>query len=335
MRLMLKSLVHRHVALATFGLTVLFCPLLNASPAQSAELTLAIADLPAFSSALVAESEGYFAAEGLPLKVIHCANGKRCLKHLLDGEAHFATVADAPLVLASFETRAFSIVATIATTARENRLIARADRGIRTPADLKGKRIGTVLGTSGQYFTDTFLMYYGIAPSQVTVVGLDASTAHEALKRGEVDAVGLYQPHGYLTQASLGTNALVLPSPKVFTASINLVSVSATAGGRDEDIVKLLRALQRANGLIATDPERARRIVATRLKLAPQLLEAIWDGYDHQLHLGQPLVTGLEAQARWALRAGLVPRQAVPDYLDFIRTSPLRVVDRTTVTLVK
>ncbi|MBC7603035.1 MAG: ABC transporter substrate-binding protein, partial [Ramlibacter sp.] len=96
---------------------------------QSAPLTLAIADLPAFSTALIAEDQGYFAAEGLDLKTIHCVNGKRCLKHLTDGEAHYATVADTPVVLSAMGGAKFEILSQLATTSRENHFLARADRG--------------------------------------------------------------------------------------------------------------------------------------------------------------------------------------------------------------
>ena len=47
--------------------------------ATAAPLTFAIADLPAFSPALVAEEAGFFASEGLDVKVIRCINGRRCL----------------------------------------------------------------------------------------------------------------------------------------------------------------------------------------------------------------------------------------------------------------
>lgn len=74
----------------------------------------------------------------------------------------------APLTRALADTPAFAparhagarldIVATVA-SGYENRLIARVDRGIRAPADLKGQRIGFVQGTTGQHFTDSDLIF--------------------------------------------------------------------------------------------------------------------------------------------------------------------------------
>ena len=91
-------------------------------------VTLALADRPFFAAALIAEAEGYFKAEGLDLKIIRCVNGQRCLKHLTDGEAQYATAADAPIMFASLAGMKFEVLVTLATTTLDNRLIARADR---------------------------------------------------------------------------------------------------------------------------------------------------------------------------------------------------------------
>ena len=302
--------------------------------AAAAPLTLAIADTPAFAPALLAEAEGYFVAEGLDLKIVHCVNGRRCLQHLTDGEAQLATVADTPIVMASHAGARFDIVATFA-SGYENRLIARVDRGIRVPADLQGKRIGFVKGTTGQYFTDSYLIFNDIDPGAVTMVPLEATEAVERLARGDVDAAGLYQPHGYLATQRLGKNAVVLPGTRLNTVTFNLVSQTAAAGVRDEELVKILRALKRACDHIALQPARARALLAARLNLEPTVLDAIWSDYEFRLALEQSLIANLEAESRWAVREGLVPRGPLPDYLPLFRPAPLRAVDRRAVSIVK
>ncbi|MEO7335459.1 MAG: ABC transporter substrate-binding protein [Caldimonas sp.] len=305
------------------------------SAAGATPNTFAIPDLPAFSTTLIAEAQGYIAAELPDLKIIHCVNGKRCLKHLLDGEAQFAAAADTPIVLASLAGARFELLATLSTTSRENHFIGRADRDIRSAADLKGKRIGVVKGTSGHYFADSMLLFHGIRLSEVTLVGLDAADAVSPLVRGDVDAAGLYQPHGYQASRRLGANAVNIPNPRIFTMNVNLVGVTGTNRPRDEDAVKLLRALRRANAFIAAEPASARAIVAARLRLDPAELDDIWGDFDFEMSLNQPLVTTLEAQARWALREKVVPEASMPDYLDYITVEPLRALDRKLVNIVK
>lgn len=300
----------------------------TAAHAQPAVLTLAVADTPFAAAALIAESQGFFAAEGLTLKVVHCAFGRLCLKELLDGRAHFATVADTPITFASFSRKDFAIVATISSSGRDHRLVVRHDRGIRTAADLKGKRIGTLKGTSGHYFTETFLRFNGIDVSDVTIVALDAADAPGSLVRGEVDAAGLFDPHGQAALRRLGAQAGVLPAPGFFNVTFNLISVPASAGASDDDLARLLRALRRATELIRDQPDRSRNLVAAVLKIEPRELEDQWKAYDFRLQLAPALISSLEAQARWAQRAKLVAADAKPpDYTELIRAQPLRRVE--------
>ena len=314
---------------------VLLTAALPMAPAAAARITIAIPDLPAFATTLVAEARGYFVDEGLDLHVIHGVNGKRCLKHLTDGDAQYAAVADTPIVLSILAGGRFDILASLATTSRENHFVVRADRAINGVSDLRGKRIGVVKGTSGHYFADTFLLFHGIAPSEVTIVPLDPADAAAALVRGDVDAAGFYQPHGYKAMAALGAEARVLPNPKMFTMAVNLVGITRAGGGRDEDAVKLIKAFRRANEFILAEPAKAQAIIAARLNYDPAMLAAIWPDFDFEMSLAQPLVTTLEAQTRWAMREGLAPRATMPDYLDAIRLDPLQSVDRKLVSIVK
>lgn len=302
--------------------------------AAPAMLTLAVAEVPHAATVLIAESQGYFAAEGLALKVMHCAFGRICLQHLLDGQAHFATVADTPIALASFTRKNFAVVATLATTGSDIRLLARRERGIRAAADLKGKRIGTLKGTSAHYFTETFLRFHNISLADVSIVGLETGDEVGALARGSVDAAVLFDPHGAAALRELGNKVQSLPVPSFFSGTFNLVSVSAAAGASDADVSKLLRAVRRADALMLAEPARARRIVATALKTDVAQLEITLRDFDLRVHLAPPLLSSLEAQARWALRAGLAPTgSSAPDYLDFIRSAPLRQIDSRAVRL--
>ena len=64
-------------------------------------------------------------------------------------------------------------------------------------------------------------------------------------------------------------------------------------------------------------------------------LSKTWDGFEFRLQLSQSLITTLEAEARWALRRRLVPAGEVPDYLDLVRTEPLKKLAPRAVNLIK
>lgn len=306
---------------------------LAAAAAPAATLTLAIADLPLFAPALVAEAAGYFAAEGLDLKFIRCVNGRRCLQHLLDGEAQVAGVGDIPIVLAAHAGARFEILATMSTS-REHRLVGRADRGVRTAADLKGRRVGVINGTSSHYYTDSLLTLTLPDADSVTLVQLAHGEIVDKLLAGDIDAAGLYQPLAQDAMRRLGARGLQLADSRYYAVTINLVGRVAPELS-DADASRLLRALRRACLLIKEQPAQARAMLSRQLKLDPAMVDSLWPDLDFRVALEQTLITTLEAQSRWAVREGLVADKALPDYLDRIRTGPLRALDRRAVTLAK
>jgi ABC-type nitrate/sulfonate/bicarbonate transport system substrate-binding protein len=304
--------------------------------AAATPLTLATSATPTAAPVLVAEAQGYFRAEGLEVKVRRCPVGRVCLKWLLDGEVQFAAAADLGLTVAAFSDRPFGIVASIAEAGRSVRIVARADRAVRQAADLRGRRVGVLVGTNAHYFTDTLLQLGGLAPAEVRLLPLDATDPLGPLLRGEVDAAGLFEPHAQAAIDALGGNAVVLPTPAYLGSTFSVVAAPPPGGATDEQVTRLLRALQHAVAFIAAEPQRARAIVAPQVGLDVRQLEPAWTRLRFGVELEQSLLTTFETQARWARRNGLVPAAApLPNYLDHVREAPLHQLDPAAVRLVR
>ena len=143
--------------------------------------TLAVTHGPHALPVLIAERLGLFAAEGLPLRVLHFQVGRIGLERLLAGEVQFATVADAPIMFASLKRTDFSMLATMTRSVGDNSMVVRNDRGINRPADLRGKRIGTARGSGGHFFADTFLLYNGLTTADVVLVAMEPQQVAPAL----------------------------------------------------------------------------------------------------------------------------------------------------------
>ena len=300
--------------------------------APAAPLVIAIGDSTLFAPLQLAAQEGFFAAEGLDVQVIGCINGRRCLKHLTDGEAQVATVADTPMVFALHAGQRFEIVATFGTSARDTALVARTDRGIRAPADLAGKRIGVVRGTSAHYFTNVFLLVNGVPRDSVSLVFIDPNRGAEPLLRGEVDAAGLYRPAGPQALQQLGSKGVQLSTLRPYTVMVNLV---AQPGLSQDTLLRMLKAAQRGVALLNNQPGRAHELLGARWKVDARNAAAQLDGYEFRLGLDQNLLSTLEAESRWAVREGLVENKAMPDYLELMRVEPLRALDPRSMTVVK
>ena len=305
-----------------------------ASRAHAAPLTLAVSSGPVSLPIYVAQARGFFKDEGVELRLRDCASGRECYQWLADGQVDLATAAELALATGGVGQRELAIIATISTSSYQIKVVARRSAKIAEAPQIRGKRIGTVPGSSAQYFLDNWLVYNDIDPRSVTIVGLAPDRLGPALQARAVDAVAVWEPLAASAALALGGDAVTFSSPRVYTQHFNLVASRRVREQRADDLARLLRALLRAQRAIQADPDAARALLAERLHLPPQVATAALDNEDYRVRLDQSLVTTMQSQARWAAgNAGVA--HAGMDVLRAIDPVPLRSVQAAAVGIVQ
>lgn len=294
-----------------------------AANAVAAGLTIAVSRSPLSLPLYVAESQGYFAAEGVQVRFNEVVGGHRSFQQMLDGEADLATSSDAVIMSSSFKRKDFAVVASFVTSNRDIKLIAGKSAAIDRPQQLAGKRVGTIHGAASHYYLDTWLVFHGIDPKAIQLINLQPEAMAAALAQGQVDAVAIWEPFGFRIVKTV-PGATLLPNADTYMLSFNLIASRKLLGQRDDDLVKVLRALLRAEQFIQSEPARAKAILRTHLGLDQEYIDWIWPHYKYRLALEQSLITTLESEARWARQEGYVTAGRSPNYLEFIHTAPLR-----------
>ncbi|MFC3337715.1 ABC transporter substrate-binding protein [Paracandidimonas soli] len=145
----------------------------------------------------IAELNGYFKDEGLKVEVVDFAGGSRALQAVVGGSADVVSGAfEHPINLQSkgqhyrsfvLQGRAPMIVLGVSKKTVPN---------YKTPADLKGKKIGvTAPGSSTNMMANFFLAQHGLKPSDVSFIGVGAGAgAITALRTGQIDAIANLDP---------------------------------------------------------------------------------------------------------------------------------------------
>jgi NitT/TauT family transport system substrate-binding protein len=293
-------------------------------------LVLALSRTPLSLPFFIAEKQGFFEAEGLPITIVEVIGGHRSLQQVLDGQADLATCSEAVVMFNSFKRDDFAILATFVSSADDVKLVAHPDSGISKAEDLANKKIGTIIGAASHYYLTSLALLSGVDPHSMKVVAVQPENMAKALKQREVDAIASWQPFAY--QAEQATSgARVIPDGGFYTVAFNVVISRKLIGKRDDELAKLLRALVRAENYIAEQPKQAQAVLLNRLQLEQPYIDWLWPRYRYRLSLGQSLLTTLESEARWARAEGLVEASKSPNYLKFIHAGPLRKVRPTAV----
>lgn len=302
----------------------MLCLLATGAARAGDAVSIAVSRSPLSTPFFVADTQGYFAAEGLDVVFDETIGGHRALEKVLSGQAEFATTSDLPIMFRSFESDSYRVLSTFVTSSADSKLVLNAASGARIVADLAGARVGVVRGSSSHFFLDLMLLFNDVDPDRVEVVDLQPEQMRDALVNGEVAALSTWEPYATAAVAALGDRALVLSGADLYQITFNLVCDRAVCDRRPEVAQALLRALRQAAAFIHAEPAKARAIVSRRLGVEPAIIEAVWQHYDFGLRLEQRLVLTLEAEARWALAKPLVSSDAgLPDYLRYLEVGPL------------
>ena len=289
---------------------------------QPEKITIGVAVQPVSAPVYIAYEKGFFKQEGLQVTMRNYWVGKDALQAVMDEKAQFCTVAETPIMFAGLKHEPIAVVATIADSRRYMKMIARKDRGIAGPGELRGKRIAVSLGTNAQYYLDVYLMFFGVPRSSVRVVPLAPEKIADALAQGGIDAAVSWEPHLERQQNMLGVNGLVLENEIIYELYWNIAARQDYAATHADAVKKLLRALLRAQQYMEQHPQDAHDITARYVGVSQFDLA----DFNFDVRLPQSLILSLEEQARWAVRSGLAGADEVPNFLRLVYTSGLESV---------
>jgi len=181
------------------GLLVLVLGLALAAAPEKKNVTIAVGgkSLVVYLPLTVAEQLGYFADEGLNVRIEDFKGGSAALKALLGGSADLVVGYFDHIVRLQAQGRDLEGVVLID---KYPGLVlgVRSDLAdkVKTPADLKGMNVGvTSPGSSTNYFVFYLLAKEGLKPTDVAIIGVGGgSSAIAAVERKQVDAISHVEP---------------------------------------------------------------------------------------------------------------------------------------------
>jgi len=173
--------------------------LLHAQALEKPKLTLAVGgkNLLYYLPLTIAETQGFFKAEGLELSIVDFAGGSQALRAVVGGSADVVSGAFEHTVNMQAKgqrLRAFAL------EGRAPQIVLginpRALPDFKSVADLKGRKIGvTAPGSSTNVMVNFILAKAGLKPSDVSIIGVGAAQgAVAAIRSGQIDAISNLDP---------------------------------------------------------------------------------------------------------------------------------------------
>lgn len=262
----------------------------------------------------VAESAGYWKDRNVDLKVLDFPTGRDSMQALLAGSANFSTTTDTPFVFAVLQGLKPGVLANFSRYSYDMKIAAREGSGIKAddPASLKGKKVGTPAGTSGQYALARYLDFAGLGQRDVTQVNLAPTDLIGALVRGDIDAFSWTAQAGNAALRQSGGKAYFLTQTgyeKFFRSHQLLLVNQNTLDNRGPLVRDAIAALLDAEKRIAQDPAWP-ELIAARIRSTPAEVKQATSVFEFKVGFDDSFIEDLVVQAQWAIDNKLSPKPA-------------------------
>jgi len=292
----------------------------------------------------VAYQKGYFKDEGLDVTLKFNPGGWMSLKDLFEGRADIITVAELPIVYSIFDKKKYTdferddfyIIGDIIYSQQDiQQVVARRDKGIKTPADLVGKKIGVFKGTTLDYFMDIFFIDHKIKYTDVEIFNMNVFEMTDAIVKGDLDAIFTWQPHVHFAVQKLGDNAVLLQSRAKYSTSWLIIVMKDFAKKHPQVLEKFIKAIVSAENFINQNPEQAQIIHSKLSKTDLKTTKLLWDIVSFDLSLGEGLLRTLEGEAKWVIRKKMYDTKQIPDFTNFIYFDALEKIKPSGVQIIR
>ncbi len=262
---------------------------------------------PVYVLAYLAEHHRLFAKHHLTVQIEDFPTGRDALSALIQGKVDLATGYQTPVLLRSLEGHSLRILTSFHSATQNTAVVGRKDRGILTPTDLIGKKIGLTFDTSAELFVALLLKANGVPFSKVKQVNIQPKDLVEALKQGQVDAICAWQPFLFNAQNGLEAGGAVTFYSDNYIEMSLLVGMEPALESKRTAIVAFLKSLAEAEEILRDDPQAAFGVVE---KFFPtehsSALRAGWTGIEPELKLDNLLMLTLEQEAELFRQQGRV-----------------------------
>lgn len=196
-------------------------------------------------------------------------------------------------------------------------VIVPKDSDIKTVADLKGKKIGLVVGSICENLLYNLLKAEGLSLDDVELVNLATSEQQAALSAGQVDAVATWQPTVAKLTSDGSNRKLADGSNGIFKAENTIFGNREYVEANPEIVQIFIQQYARAAYELANNKEEYSEKYADKYGLTPDLLYAALEDANFPIVITQDDIDDLQGTADFLYETGKASTQVtVKDFVN-------------------
>lgn len=229
------------------------------------------------------------AAQGITVKWTEFPAGPVLLEGLNVGSIDFGTVGEAPPIFAQAAGANLVYVANEPPAPRSEAIVVPKDSGLKSVADLKGRKVALNKGSNVHYLLVRALEKAGLKYGEITPVFLPPADARAAFERGSVDAWVIWDP--FLAAAEKQLGAQVLADGTGLVSNHQFYLAARPYAERNPGIVRILiDELARVDDWARAHPKEAAAVLTAQTGLDAATVDLAVARYSYGVKLISPEV---------------------------------------------
>jgi sulfonate transport system substrate-binding protein len=253
--------------------------------AQANELRIATQPSPFCAPIFVAKHKGWVEEElakvgARPvIKWTSFAAGPPMNESFAAGQQDIGILGDTPAIIGKavgIDTRVIGITSS---GPRTLAVIVPTKSNIRSPRDLKGKKVAVVKGSYAHHLMVLVLQKGGLTTNDIEFINLTQADIATAIVNGNIDAAAVWEP--LITKLeSQGQVRVLVDGTGLKKGVLVIIATSDFIARNREQTKALLRAYQRGARFIRSNQKEAAQLIATDVNLSPELLVKVLPKYN-------------------------------------------------------
>jgi sulfonate transport system substrate-binding protein len=221
------------------------------------------------------------------------------------GQQDFGFLGDTPAIIgkaAGINTR---IIGLTSTGPKSLAVIVPARSGIKSPKDLKGKKVAVVKGSYAHHLLVLVLQKGGLTTRDIELINLSQADIATAIQNGNIDAAAIWEP--LITKLeSQGAIRVLADGTGIKKGALVIIATNDFVAKNREQTKALLRAYQRGARFIRSNPKEAAQLIADDVKLTPELLFKVLAKFDYHPAIQADDIEELKRSEAFMRSAGII-----------------------------
>lgn len=296
-------------------------PAKTGANADKRVVRLAIQPSAAFVPLVIAREKGWIDESmkkmGVTVKWTDFESGPPMNESFAAGQQDIGVIGDVPSV-AAIAAGQKNVFIAAADGGPSYAMLVADDSGIKSVADLKGKKIGLTIGSTAQNLAGKLLAKAGLdIKKDVQVINISTGDAQTVLLNKNVDAVVIWEPNVSRLDATDKIHILTHGGDIGFPG-VNVVFARQEFVKANPDIVKAyLKEYWRATKEYEKNPKEYAELLSKYFKLDPGLVAKAASKYAYVLKFDKAEVDGLQDTVSFLIQTGSIKKEIqVKDYVE-------------------